>query len=59
MIELLIGIIIAAVVFFIAREVIGMLGFDPAITKIIYMVLGLIFLLWLLNFLGVTSFSLR
>ena len=59
MIELLIGLIIAVVVFFIVKLVVAELGFSGNILRIIYAVMGLIFLLWLLNFLGVYHFPLR
>lgn len=59
MVELLIGLVIAVIVFYIIREVVGMLGFDANITRIIYLVVGLIFLLWLLNFFGVFSLPIR
>lgn len=52
MIEFLIMIIVALVVFYIVKLIIGSLGLPGNIVQIIYLVLGLIFLLWLLQYFG-------
>lgn len=59
MIELLIGLVVALIVFYIIKLVVAELGFSPNLTRIIYVILGLAFLLWSLNFLGLFSFPLR
>lgn len=56
MITILIWIIIALVVFYVLKLIIGELGLPGNIVRIIYIVMALIFLLWLLQMLGVFSF---
>lgn len=56
MISLLITLLIFLVVFYVARLIIGSLGLPAHIVQIIYIVMGLIALLYLLSFLGLYSF---
>lgn len=53
MIELLITIVIFLVVLYLARLIIAQLGLPANIVQIIYVVFGLVALLWLLSYLGV------
>jgi hypothetical protein len=53
MIGLLIWLVVMLVVFYIIRLVIAELGLPPTIVQIVYLVLGLVFLLLLLGELGV------
>jgi hypothetical protein len=59
MIDILILIVVALVVFWIARMIIGQLGLPPNITMIIYAVMALILLLVLLSMLGLLPAALR
>lgn len=56
MIEILITIIIFLVIFYIAKLIIGSLGLPANIIQIIYLVMGLIALLWILSLFGLFSF---
>jgi hypothetical protein len=56
MISLLITIVVFLVIFYIAKLVIGSLGLPANIVQIIYLVLGLIALLWILSLFGLFSF---
>lgn len=56
MIELLVTLIIFLVIFYIAKLIIGSLGLPANIVQIIYLILGLIALLWILNLFGLFSF---
>ena len=59
MISILVSVLVLLVVLYVARLVIAELGLPANITKIIYLILGLVALFWLLNMLGVYSFPLR
>lgn len=56
MITILITIVIFLILFYIAKLIIGSLGLPANIVQIIYLVLGLIALLWILNLLGLFTF---
>ncbi len=49
LVELLILVIAAVVVFYIAKYIMGEAGFDPPLVKIILLIIGLVFLVWLVN----------
>lgn len=56
MISLLITLVIFLVIFYIAKLIIGSLGLPANVVQIIYLVMGLIALLYLLSLLGIYSF---
>ena len=53
--EILIMLIVALVIFYIAKLVIAELGLPGNIVRIIYIVMALFFLLWLLRIFGLFS----
>ena len=59
MISTLVTILIFLVIFYVVKIVIGEFGLPPTILRIVYIVMGLIALLWLLSILGVYTFPLR
>ena len=59
MIELLVMVIVALIVFWIVKLIIGSLGLPGNIVQIIYLVMALIFLLWLLQFFGIFRLPIR
>jgi hypothetical protein len=56
MISILITIVIFLVVFYIAKIIVGSLGLPANIVQIIYLVMGLIALLYVLSLFGLFSF---
>ncbi len=59
MIEFLIGLIILIAIVYVARILVPFLGLPEPITKILYLIIGLIALFWLLDLAGIYHFSLR
>lgn len=58
MISFLVTILILLVVLYVARLVIAELGLPGNITKIVYLILGLVALFYLLNLFGLYTFKL-
>lgn len=52
MIELLVTLLIAGLVLYVAYWILGMLPFPPQVKNIIMVILGVIFLIWLLQTVG-------
>lgn len=49
LVELLILVIAAVVVFLVARYICDQAEFDPPLRKIVLLIIGIVFLLWLVN----------
>jgi hypothetical protein len=59
MISLLITLLLAAIVVYVAYLLIGMFVLPEPVKKIVYLIVGLIILFYLLNYLGLYSFNVR
>ena len=51
MIGLVVTLLVALVVLLVIRQIIPLLGLGPDVTRIVYLILGLIFLLWIVGLL--------
>jgi hypothetical protein len=54
-IEFLITLLLIAVVIYVVNLIIGMLNLPPQVKTIAFLIIGLVFLFWLLNFFGIYS----
>lgn len=59
MIELLVGLLILAVVIYVMYLIIGMLSLPPQIKTIVYLIVGIIFLVILLDRVGLYHLALN
>lgn len=59
MIELLITLLIMAIVIYVIYLVLGMINLPPPIKTIVYLIVGLILLVWLLDAAGLYHLNLR
>jgi uncharacterized membrane protein YuzA (DUF378 family) len=59
MISFLVTILMFLVILYVVRLVIGELGFPDNITKILYLIIGVIALFWLLDFFRIFSFPIH
>ena len=55
MIQFLITLLLVAVVIYVVNLLIGMLKLPSTVKTIVYLILGLVFLFWLLNYFGIYS----
>lgn len=55
MIELLVALLVAAVVLYVINLLIAQMALPPVVKTIAYLIIGLVFLFWLLQFLGLYS----
>ncbi len=58
LISLLIALFVIAIILYVVNMIIGMLALPPQAKTIAYLIVGLIFLVWLLNTLGLYHFAL-
>lgn len=56
MIEVLVTLLIAAIVIYVIYLILGMVALPAPIKNIVYLIVGLIILLWLLNSFGLYTF---
>jgi len=59
MINVLVSLLIAVAIIYVVYLIIGMVNLPPNIKNIVYIIVGLIVLVWLLQFFGLYSPSLR
>lgn len=58
MIALLVSLLILCVIVYVANLIIAQLGLPPPVKTIVYLIVGLIFLVWLLDTLGIYHLAL-
>lgn len=58
LIKLLIRLLVLLVVVHIANLIVAELGLPPTVKTIVYLILGLVFLFWLVDTLGIYTFAL-
>lgn len=56
MIELLVGLLIAAVIIYVLYLILGMVNLPAPIKNIVYIIVAVIILIWLLQYFGLYSF---
>ena len=59
MISLLVGLLIQCVIIYVIYLILGIIALPAPIKNIVYLIVGLVILLWLLDSFGLYSFSLR
>ena len=56
MIEILITLLVAAVLIYVVNLIVGMLNLPSQVKTIVYIIIGLVVIVWLLKFFGIYSF---